>query len=332
MKKNILILLLLFFIRATADEEYQLGSGKQLARLPLCIGGYFSLTYAQTQQYQEYKADDVALLAYGEHEALSYLAEVEFKELYVERDFKSSKRYIKRDYEPYMERLYLDYTFDERFKVRLGKFNSAVGFWNLLPINVLRDTTSSPKFVYTLFPRFSTGMHATYAHSASNETIVDATFQNNNDLDSQYNNFIADKHYAFGFATHLDSIALKLNTGYFCAPSEQRINGGAYYATASLRYENDAYVIMAEGGVQKAKIESDISYALYLQALYRVDHHNALVMRLESYESKIEQNQDNIAIIGYTYRPLYLIALKAEYQWHKESLENQFLGSFSVLF
>ncbi|MDQ1244698.1 MAG: hypothetical protein QG565_1038, partial [Campylobacterota bacterium] len=51
-----------------------------------------------------------------------------------------------------------------------------------------------------------------------------------------------------------------------------------------------------------------------------------------SYDDNLNATDDDMLIFGYTYRPLYPIAIKSEYQFHSQSDQNQFLFSFSVLF
>ncbi|MBU1657527.1 OprO/OprP family phosphate-selective porin [bacterium] len=326
-----IIFILAMFLSLHAQNEYELGKGVQVASLPLFIGGYFSINYKNTDNEKKYKIDDLAILGYGSYEKFSYMAELEFKELYVENSDDDTTE-ISRDYRLYIERVYLDYHHDENYMLRIGKYNSPIGFWNLLPINVLRETTSSPLSLSILFPKFTTGVGATYTSYIENEFRIDVMLQNNEDIDDEYNNYKVDKHYGFGISYEKDAFSIKANAGYFHKIHDDSYADKLSYALLSAKYDSQKYQLLAELGSQKADNDFTTTYAGYLQGLYRFTEQHLGVMRVESYEDNAHAVDDNIAIIGYTYRPLYPIAIKTEYQFHSLREQNQFLFSFSVLF
>lgn len=324
------IVLLLALIFSLSSAKYELGDGMQVASLPLYVGGYLSLDYQYREEYARYRVDDVAFLAYGSYSKFSYLLELEYKELYVHSEDNEQKE-ISRNTTLYTERVYLDYHLDENYLFRVGKYNSPIGFWNLLPINVLRETTSSPKSSYLLFPKFTTGLNASYSSYEDKEFKLDLILQHNSDIDAEYNNYEIDQHYALGMTYHMDYFTYKINLGFF-HPVEDMQGDDLYYLLASAKYEDEKYQVMTEVGTQKSENEFTTRYAGYLQALYRFTPKHIGVVRLESYKSELLDTSDSIGIFGYTYRPLYPVAMKLEYQLHKQSEENQFLCSFSVLF
>ena len=109
-------------------------------------------------------------------------AKAKNKELYVKTKV-NDRTFTHKDTNLYIERLYVDYTLNENYMIRVGKFNSPIGYWNLVPINVLRDTSSHPITSDILFPEFTTGALATFSHYDTGEIKVDVTLQNNTDLD-----------------------------------------------------------------------------------------------------------------------------------------------------
>jgi len=74
------------------------------------------------------------------------------------------------------------------------------------------------------------------------------------------------------------------------------------------------------------------SKAFYLQGEYRVKPRHAVITRAEYFTDGKTATQDKIAVIGYSYRPVFPVSLKIEYQWHSDSGDNRLLSSFSVLF
>ena len=329
MYKIIVILVLLFSV-LQAEEEYELGNGMQIGSSPIYVGGYFSVDSKYMEDYTMYRIDDLALLSYGSYDKFSYLAEFEFKEFYVKTKTNGIKETAK-DTKLYTERLYVDYNLDENYMFRVGKYNSPIGFWNLLPINVLRETTSNPMSSYILYPKFTTGMSASYSSYSDGELKVDLLLQHNNDIDSEYNNYRIDEHYAFGVTYEKDEYTYKINGGYFHSLNDIT-EDDLYYFLLSAKYETDNYQLQAELGTQRNENVFTTKYAGYLQGVYHFTDQHAGIIRLESYDNQVENKSDDMAIIGYTYRPLYPIAIKTEYQVHSIKKENQFLFSFSVLF
>ena len=328
--RNLLLLLFLSLI-LFSDEEYKLGEGIQVGSLPFYIGGYFSLDYIKKEGETKYSVDDIAILGYGNYNKFSYMVELEYKELYSYID-RASQTYTEKDSHLYTERLYVDYNHDENYMFRAGKYNSNIGFWNLLPINVLRETTSSPQSTYIIFPKFTTGLDSSYTSYEDGGLKINATLQHNDSIDNDdYNNYEVDKHYGAGLSYEMDELTLKVNAGYF--HTDYDINKeDLYYVLVSAKYEADKYQILTEFGSQKTKEEYTTKYAGYIQGAYYFTQQHIGVLRAESYDNKRDNISEEIMVVGYTYRPLYPIALKSEYQFHSKEDDNKLLLSLSVLF
>jgi len=329
LRKIVVIMLLLLCL--SADDNYELGKGVRVASLPLYVGGYFSLEYRDRDTQERYRVDDLALLIYGGYEKFSYMAEIEYKNLYV-REQIGAEVESSSDTKLHLERLYVDYNYDDSYKLRVGKYNSPIGFWNLLPINVLRETTSNPQSTYNVFPKFTTGLGISHTSYTQGEFKIDLMLQHNEDFDDEYNNYKIDEHYGLNLLYEKEDLALKVNLGYFHTTENLTQRDSLYYFLLSARYESETYQLMAELGHQRLEDEVTTEYAGYMQALYRFTPRHIAIFRAEAYNNKLTNTQDEIAIVAYTYRPLYPIAIKSEYQFHSLELENQFLLSLSVLF
>lgn len=324
-----IVILLIFLVSLYADGEYELGNGKQVGSLPLYVGGYFSLDYRNMGNENRYRVDDIAILGYGSYDKLSYMAELEYKEFYIET-YRGDTKTIQKDTHLHAERVYLDYNFNENYILRVGKYNSPIGYWNLLPINVLRQTTSNPISSNIIFPKFTTGTDISYTSYDEGEFKINLMLQNNEDLDSKYNNYEINKHYGVGALYERDNYSVKINGGYF-----HRVNvvdDKLYYLMLSAKYETEDYELLGEIGYQESQNRVTTPYAGYIQGSYRFTPQHVGIIRLESYEDKINAKSDDIGVVGYTYRPSYPVAIKSEYQFHSISNENQFLFSVSVLF
>lgn len=326
---------LLFFFSTVLlfaqEGGYTLGEGVQLGETPLYFGGYFSLQYKAQDKSKSYGIDDLALLSYGEYQKFSYMAEVEYKNLYVDTTT-PKQSFITRDTTLHVERLYVDYTHDENIFIRAGKYNTPAGFWNLLPINVLRATTSNPYTNKLLFPEFTTGIDFVYTSYSETELQVDVMVQHNDDLDDDYNNYEMDRHYALGITYTHSSLALKLNGGYFHQIDHLKPLAQRYYLMASARYTQEKFELLGEMGYQTTQNDLTTPFAGYIQALYHITPQHNAILRVEHYEDALTNTQDSFALFGYTYRPLYPIAIKGEYQLHSKSNSDELLFSISVLF
>ncbi|MFT5662585.1 MAG: hypothetical protein ACI9TV_003242, partial [Sulfurimonas sp.] len=232
----------------------------------------------------------------------------------------------------HIERMSLDYNFNDNYIFTLGKYYSPIGFWNLLPINVLRETTSNPISTKIIFPTYTTGILSSYSSFDSGGLKLDLMLQNNEDLDDDYNNYKIDKHYAIGSSYEKNDFTLKLNTGFFHKIDNQIIHDELYYLLLSTKYDKDKYQFLTEFGVQRSTKNFTTSKAGYIQGLYRFEEKHTGILRLESYKDNTNSIQENLAIFGYTYRPLYPVAIKSEFQLHSQSNLNQVLLSLSVLF
>lgn len=315
-------------------SKYTLGEGYKIGSLPLYIGGYFSADYQHISErnLNKFRIDDIAFLGYGSVNKFSYMAEFEFKQFYINEWGGISNHTFNKQL--HTERLYVNYDYDENIALRVGKFNSPIGYWNMMPINVLRDTTSNPIVNLILYPKYTTGVDVSYTSYEDSEIRLDIIAQNNTDIDDSYNNVKIDKHYAFGLEYIHDDVSFKLNSGYFHSKERIALSSDIYYTLASFKYDNETLKIMGEIGTQVSKQASVVPYDGYLQATYQLSEEHAGIIRFESYDSRAFNfaQKDNVILMGYTYRPIYPISLKVEYQFHEYDKRDKFLCSLSVMF
>jgi len=320
------VLLLGMTARLLHADEYTFGDGFQVADSPLYLGGYLSSTYTSTKKSDILDVDDIALLAYGEFDHVAFLAEFEAPDVY------HKEQGIRRDEHTnttfHAERLYGDYFFGNNERLRVGKFYSDIGFWNQMPINVLRDTTSSPNLVKDFFPKLTTGLHYESRLSTGAIDRISVTIQHNNDLDSGYNNFNFDRHY--GAAADI-----KYNDGFW------RFGGGYYrygslkealYLLGAYKVERKRWKVLIESVLRRNSDDARLSYDMYAQGVWHIRSRHDLIVRAEIEKTPDIKTRDGNLILGYTYRPLSNIALKGEYEVHQNTVLNRVLVSFSVLF
>lgn len=326
--RRLIIVLILLLLQLHA-EEYELGQGLKVPQLPLYIGGYTTVDFLhRADAYNRVRADEIALIGYGDIDRFSYLAEFEMKESYTKEWGKVKNE--ETDGRISIERLYVDYAISDALDVRVGKFNTPAGYWNHEPINVLRDSASNPYLAYIVYPRYTTGVLFDHADTLHSDTSYSLLLQENEDLDDWYNNISVDRHYDGGIEHFLDdSFSIKANIGYFRTKDDQDF----FYGLAAMQYTGEQYKVSAEFGARRSETAWSVPYALYLQGVWHIQEHHDLIGRFEHY--KIDEGalrDEQIGIIGYTYRPVYPVALKAEYQAHTYTNENQLHLALSVMF
>lgn len=321
-------LLLLFVLTCTFlhAEEYTFGDGLQIGDSPMIVGGYISSMYEQNKHSHYVDINDVALLAYGEYEHFDFLAEFETAHLYKKQSGdhpdESSSTTI------HTERFFGDYYFNDNERLRLGKFNSDIGFWNQMPINVLRDTSSSPHLVNDFFPKLTTGINYETHQLSGTVNRISLTLQNNNDLDIGYNNLNADRHYAFACDIAEQETLWRFGGGYFrYQPIQESI-----YLLGALKIEKKTWDFLLESVLRRDTRKDELSYDIYAQGVWHLVAKHDAILRAEVEKAPVTQLHDGSIVLGYTYRPLNNVALKGEYDIHQENGLNRWLFSFSVLF
>ena len=331
------LLCFIYTMAILSAESYEIGNGYQITDTPLYLGGYFSFNYSDynKENIQETSLDDLALLSYGSYDKFSYMVEMEFKDLYVKR-YKNGQKSTTQNRKLYAERLYFDYHLNENFLTRVGKYNSNIGYWNLTPINVLRDTTSSPATASIIFPEYTTGADMSYHLFDSSQLIINLTIQNNHSLDEEYNNFYIEKHFGIGIEYSYDDLSIKLNGGYFHKREHTQEYVDNYYTYLSFLYNHNALKLMGAIGHRDDDKVDAVNIATYLQATYEINSHHYPVVRIEYYDTQMDVensiSKDSNIVLGYTYRPIYPVALKIEYQLHSNRVLDKILASFSVMF
>jgi hypothetical protein len=320
------VLLLGMTARLLHADEYTFGDGFQVADSPLYLGGYLSSTYTSSKNADILDVDDIALLAYGEFDHIDFLAEFEAPDVY------HKERGLRRDEHTnttfHAERLYGDYFFGNNERLRVGKFYSDIGFWNQMPINVLRDTTSSPNLVKDFFPKLTTGLHY---ESRPCKGVLDrfsVTVQNNKDLDSGYNNFNFDRHYAAAADIRDQDGLWRFGGGYYRYGSAKE----ALYFLGAYKVETKGWKLLVESVLRRNSDDAWLSYDMYAQGVWHLRSRHDLILRGEIEKSPETKTRDGNLIVGYTYRPLNNVAVKSEYEAHQEASLNRALLSLSVLF
>ncbi len=328
---KVLLYMTLFFTLFLRADDYEMGHGLKLDEA-LNLGAYFSTDYTASEEQDRFRIDDVALLAYGAlYPKLSYMVEFEAAPLHT-HDLRANNS--ETDLKFHYERMYLDYGYSEMFNFRLGKQITPIGYWNLEPINVLRDTSSSPLYSTLMFPKLLSGLDL-YGHLDEDNRFEYHLFgQFNDDIDEDYIN-IKNDHFLGAVLNYEYSDAIDFGGSlgeYRTKEEDTRVQ----FAQMNAKYDAYPFVVqteMAYNALENKKLNSkSYQFSGYAQGMYSFSLKHAVIGRYEYFDDERVSQINHIGVVGYSYRPIYSISLKAECQVNSDAHLNKSILSFSVLF
>lgn len=323
MKKVFLVLFLFVFLFAS---EYEIGNGYEINKY-ITIGGYFSTEYEKTDSKESIGIDDIAFLLYGEIDPkINYLLEYEAAGYYT-NDIKNDA--IDTNSKFHIERAYMDYIYSDSMNIRAGKMITPIGYWNLMPINVLRDTTSNPRLSKEIYPKFITGININGYLPLEESYKYAIFFQNNKDMDRGYNNFDTKEYMGGSVTKMLENSDVGFNIGEFENENDESKNR---YFGVNYRYEKDWFEFLSEVIATEVLEKNKKRDAFYLQASKRFLYKHTFVGRYEYFNDRLYDDLSSKYIFGYNYRLIYPVSMKMEYQIDSNSQKNAFVASFSMLF
>jgi hypothetical protein len=137
---------------------YSPGQGLSLGDSGFVLGGYAaaSLSDAESEPWQ-LRGDSLSAMLWWEGDSrLRFFMETELENaLTIRRDEVTTE-----GAEVALERLHVDYAFSDAFQLRLGKFLTPIGRWNVVHAAPLTWTTSRPLITESTFPTNATGAMA----------------------------------------------------------------------------------------------------------------------------------------------------------------------------
>ena len=327
MKNNFIVIFLISFFyipKLLFSQDFSLG--KEIKDTGIYIGGYFSVEYYDEREKNTLEIDDIDLITYGEFENFDFLSELELSDSYKKIFSKETEDNEEIHKKIHIERVYFTYYLENGDFINIGKFNSDIGFWNQIPINVLRPTTSSPHLVTDTFPKFTTGISYTKCMEKSHFKNIVVTLQHNEDIGKSYNNFPIKRHYGVTLKYSRSGIDFKTGGGYF----RYSKNNDNRYAFASFKKEGEKFDWQGEWAL-RINDESVYINDFYLQNIWHAFEKFDSVFRIEKYRHDKDYFKEWNFTIGGVYRPATNIVIKGEYEKHTKT-SNRFSLSFSMMF
>src|SRR5450631_4219807 len=332
-------------------DPYQLGGGLYFPQQSLRVGGYADLHYyGLDHEDGSFSVEDLSLfLTKDIGSRWKLFSETEISEALTFNGDGASTR----DASVEIERLYADYFASTAATIRIGKFLTPVGQWNLVHADPLVWTISRPVSTSAAFSRNATGAMIygtrTFAQGDLDYTLyMDDTpaFSWISEADSAYGSYgPAGKtnplknefeHAAGGqvlYHIHGDQLSIGASfVSYELKDPRQK------YRLAGLNFDwMGSHVELSSEAVYRTADRPQISseYGGFLQAVVPLPNLLFLVGRYEHYKNSTPNVTDNIRIIGINYRPLPGLVLRMEHDdgTHKFSVTpSGWFASFAVLF
>jgi len=139
--------------------SYELGHGLRVPGTDLTLGGYAGIDLdGRENAPATLRASNLSLFLWWENQGkLKFFSELDAENVldYEDGHFSSGERYLA------LERLYLDYAYSPTLNIRLGKFLTPIGRWNLIHADPLVWTSSRPLVTENSFPTNATGAMVT---------------------------------------------------------------------------------------------------------------------------------------------------------------------------
>jgi len=316
MKKIVSIIMFSTLLFSAEPIDY----GWDIPHTPLRIGGYIDAVYDEKAD-DSFIFDDLSLLLSANQNRFDFLSEIELSSLNIDGKSNGSS-----DIRLNLERLQLTYALDDESSIRVGRFNSDIGYWNQAPVNILQETTTMPHMTYYLYPKATTGI--SYIKQIDDEDRFSLTIQNSGDIGEE-SYLLVDRHVAMSYHTVTDELFWSLSAGYY---REEKSQNEAYYAGVGMEYEFDNVILQSELFTQNGKDGHSKPYSAYVESSWNFAKRQNAVLRLEAYKDEVLDTEEAVTLLGYVYRPLANMALKGEYIHHSDLPLNRFVASFSVMF
>lgn len=332
-------------------QAYRLGQGLRLGDSGFVLGGYGTIGAGQGSSDRQGTVGGDAwragldslsgFLGWDGGERWHFFSELELEDALVAKSGELTTKAA--DVE--LERFYLDYAQNDLLKLRLGKFLTPVGRWNLIHASPLVWTTSRPlitertfptnatgAMVYGLLPCTVNGIEYSIYYSPGTELARDP------DLDT-FDEALGG-HLSFTLLPYTQLGLSYVNFEQRYSKGEHKNLYGADFIWARRRWElSGEFHYRSSDGDEYKRDES----GFYLQAVAPLTERLYAVARYENFRRSDADHHLNIYLGGLNFRLRSAVVLKAEYSHATDTgfepeadtgakVRDGFLASLAVLF
>lgn len=313
--------------------EYGVGRGLRIGNTGLNVGGFTTVEFDKEQgEYGELELDGVNLLIlFSPNQYIRGFADLEFGDLFL---WDTERDDVELDVSFAIERLYFDLSVGDPLSLRMGKFQTPIGRWNLVPAEPFVWTAEEPVFIEVMFDEHTTGgsfLGSTEAGGGTFEYWV-------------YGAFFDPLYPDEDLATADHSVGTRFQYGQGIGNSWSI--GGSFLATeidadwsflggidAEVRWER--LLLTSELTLQQGHIADRDLWDFYVQSVIEIVPTLHLVGRYEHIDPSGREEDAHLGDLGVAWTPKPYLHFKATYRFTNKQTEEVRRGlsaSFSIVF
>lgn len=322
-----------------ADKAYRLGSGYAVGETGLLIGGYANAQIGVPRSAPwHFEASDLSLfLTWDNGSRLRFFSELEVNDVLTANQYESLGT---EDAHFAFERLYVDALVNNNLTVRLGKFLTPVGQWNVIHAAPLIWTTSRPVATESLFSTRASGLMLHGSVSVANRQLEYSVY---GDITDSMDPYRSKNPFENALGAHLryflsDTLQIGASFVNFALSDLQPVRynlAGLDAMWSYQKFELSSEIVYRSSDHANIKDTIKDTWQGFAQSVIPLfSQHWFAVGRYEFFDQQ-RAKTGHVGVLGLAYRPLPPVVWKLEYRMgtHNEMLAPDGLSaSFAILF
>jgi hypothetical protein len=235
-------------------------------------------------------------------------SEIEIGDLYRYEDGGGD---VDSDPDATIERLHGDLMLDDAMNLRVGKFQTPVGRWNLVPAEPFVWTANEPIQVERAFDEFQTGgaiYGSTYPGGRTLEYWLYGQFVD--PLDPEPDEHLADRG-AGGRVQYGTELGWSVGASYLASQRDRRWE---HLGGLDAKWTRDRFELQTELVYQHGRIFNRDLWGVYVQGVYEVLPHFHVVGRYEYFDERNSNQDPHVFDVGLAWIPKPWLHVKLTYR------------------
>ncbi len=318
--------------------EYFAGRGMRFGRTGLRIGGFSTVEIER----EEGESGEIALdslnflISYQPIDRLRIFSEIEVDGLLRVR---TDDGEVESDPDANFERLYADWSQNDALNLRVGKFQTPIGRWNLVPAEPFTWMATDPVQIDRAFDEHQTGLALFGSFYPGGKQLKYWVYgQVFDPLDPSDDPEPADRSVGGRLEFGDELAGWSVGSSFLASEVDRRWSylGGLDAEWRRGNLELTSELVIGGGDVPERDLWGVYVQAAYgLRGLHPVLRKLYAVGRYEYFDPTDSGDDSNIGDLGLTWVPKSYLIFKAGYRFtdrETEDVRRGFFGSFSVLF
>ena len=321
--------------------DYTWGRGLSVSQNHLTIGGYMNASLDhQTAQPTNLTLNNLSLfITLSPIDSIRFFSEIELDNWTSLQKNRRAKDAFK------VERLYVDFLATESLTVRVGKFLTPFGYWNVVHAAPLVWTVTRPLAnSYQSFPTHSNGVMLSEALTFGEHSLDMSVYVEDSTHLEPRDDKVEFKH-AAGARLHLELFE-QLQLGFsYLAFNKRSVENRAvnHLMGADMLWKKNNFELQMEVNYRYARDEQGHEMQFYVQGVAPLGGNVFAVARYEHLQGRHEieneemwkRNTAHLGVLGLAWKPYTPLIFKAEYRFgdnNERIAPSGFFSSVSMLF